>query len=211
MRAGRALVLLVAGALAAPSAYAAWRSAGRVVSLDEAPARDVAMVLGAEVYPSGLPSRYLRARLDVGAELVRRGLVRVLLVSGADDAEHHHETTAMRRYLEARGVPAGSIVEDTAGLDTYDSCVRARRVFGVTSLLVVSQAYHLPRAVATCRAVGVDAVGVADVSVRPESSHWTYGSLREYGANVKMAWDLLSRREPRLEPTSDAVRRASAS
>ena len=99
-------------------------------------------------------------------------------------------------------------IEDEAGLDTYDTCVRARDVFGVHELLLVSQEYHLARAVATCRAVGVDAVGVSDTSVQGISNFWAYGTAREYAANVKMAFDVVSRRAPRQEPPSDAVREA---
>ncbi len=159
--------VLVAGALAvgAPSVFGWWASRGRVVPVADAPARDVAVILGAEVYPSGTPSPYLRARLDLGAELFRSGRARVLIVSGDNAPDHHRETASMRAYLEAAGVPAAKIVEDEAGLDTYDTCVRARDVFGVHELLLVSQEYHLARAVATCRAVGVDAVGVGVISV----------------------------------------------
>ncbi len=202
--------VLVAGALAvgAPSVFGWWASRGRVVPVADAPARDVAVILGAEVYPSGTPSPYLRARLDLGAELFRSGRARVLIVSGDNAPDHNRETASMRAYLEAAGVPAAKIVEDEAGLDTYDTCVRARDVFGVHELLLVSQEYHLARAVATCRAVGVDAVGVSDTSVQGISNFWAYGTAREYAANVKMAFDVVSRRAPRQEPPSDAVREA---
>ncbi|WP_052462678.1 SanA/YdcF family protein [Nigerium massiliense] len=197
-------------AAGAPAAYAFGGSRGRIVEADQAPARVVAIILGAEVYPSGTPSRYLRARLDVGARLYRDGKARVLIVSGDDSPEHNRETSAMRAYLVREGVPAGKIVEDVAGLDTYDTCVRAKRVFGVTDALLVSQSYHLPRAVTTCRAAGVDAWGVGDSSVRRGSSFWRIGEVREYAAYVKMAFDLLSQRVPRLEPPSSAVREALA-
>ena len=72
----------------------------------------------------------------------------------------------MRRYLVEAGVPADRVVADHAGFDTYDSCSRAQRVFGVERLTVVTQDYHLPRAVATCRALGLDVVGVGDASFR---------------------------------------------
>ena len=104
-----------------------------------------------------------------------------------------------RRLAEAR------IVEDAFGLDTYDTCVRAHDVFGVTSALLVSQRYHLPRAVATCRAVGVDAIGVGDVTVRRTSKRWDEFAQRELGANLKMVWDLTTRRTPNLEGDPEAV------
>ena len=111
----------------------------------------------------------------------------------------------MRRYLEARGVPAARIVEDEAGNDTYDTCVRVRDTFGVRSAILVSQSYHLPRAVATCRALGVDAVGVGDDSVQ-HLSFWPVGVMREYPADVNLVLDVARRRPPAVaDPPSTAV------
>jgi len=70
----------------------------------------------------------------------------------------------MADYLVAHGIPAAKVVRDFAGRDTYDSCARAKRIFGVEHLTVVTQTYHLPRAVATCRALGLDAIGVGTPS-----------------------------------------------
>lgn len=197
--------------VAAPAVWARAMASDRVFAADEAPAQDVAIVFGAEMYASGEPSPYLRARLDLGVELYEGGRARVLVVSGDNDDAHHNETTNMKAYLVAAGVPAERVVEDEHGLDTYDTCVRAREVFGVTNALLVSQRYHLPRAVATCRAVGVDAVGVGDVSVRDTSRRWNEFAARELGANLKMVWDLVSRRTPSLDGDPDAVAAALAS
>lgn len=191
-----------------PALWVRLMSAGRVVSAAEAPATDVGIVFGAEVYPSGRPSPYLKARLDLGFELYRAGRVKVLIVSGDNAPEHNRETAHMKRYLVDRGMPAEAIVEDEYGNDTYDTCVRAREEFGVPGAILVSQTYHLPRAVATCRAVGVDAVGVGDTSVRATSSRWLEFSAREYAANLKLVWDLATGRRPVLTGPSDAVSRA---
>lgn len=202
---------LVGLGVAAVGLPAFWTWSGardRVLTAAEAPPRDVAIIFGAEVFPSGSPSPYLRARLDLGVRLYRDGTARVLLVSGDNAPAHHRETTAMRRYLQGRGVPSSVIVEDESGLDTYDTCVRARRVFGVREALLVSQRYHLTRAVATCRAVGVDAVGVGDVSVKATSDRWDQFVAREYVANLKMVVDLVGRRDPVLEEPRDDVARA---
>ncbi len=213
----RALALIVGlaflGALAigGPALWTRWQSRNRVLTMAQAPSKDVAIILGAEVYPSGRPSPYLKARLDLGAQLFREGRARVLIVSGDNSPEHHREATAMKGYLVGQGVPATRIVEDEYGVDTYATCVRAREVFGVTDALLVSQRYHLHRAVATCRAVGVDAVGVADVSVKRTSGRWNGFARRELGANLKMVADLLTRPSPSLEGDSDAVTRALAS
>jgi vancomycin permeability regulator SanA len=200
---------LVLGAAAAGSGLA---SAGRLHSPEGVPARDVAIVFGAQVYSDGTPAPYTAARLDVGAALYAAGKARVLLVSGDDRPEHNRETTAMRRYLQARGVPASRIVEDTAGRDTYDTCLRARDTFGVREAILVTQAYHLPRAISACRALGVDAVGVGDSSVRDEGDFWAYGAAREVPATVKLALDLVRRRPPAVQdPPSAAIRDALAS
>lgn len=207
---GTLLVLagLGAASIAGPSLWTRFMARDRNVTAAQAPARDVAIIFGAEMYPSGRPSPYLRARLDLGAELYRGGLAKVLVVSGDNAPEHNRETTNMKRYLVDQGVPAERVVEDEHGLDTYDTCVRAREVFGVTEALLVSQRYHLHRAVATCRAVGVDAVGVGDVSVKRTSKRWDEFSRREVGANLKMVWDVATSRTPKLEGDPDAVRRA---
>jgi len=201
---------LAALVIGGPALWTRWQARDRVLAASQAPAKDVAIVFGAEMYPSGRPSPYLKARLDLGARLYRGGQARVLIVSGDNSAEHHHETTNMKRYLVAQGVPASRIVEDEYGFDTYATCVRAREVFGVSEALLVSQRYHLYRAVATCRAVGVDAVGVGDVSVKRTSGRWNEFARRELGANLKMVADLVTRPTPSTEGDPDAVPRALA-
>lgn len=194
-----AVVLVVVAVMASPVLVAWGASAGRMYTVDTAPRRDVALVFGASVRPDGRPSAYLAARLDLALELYQRGTVRAILVSGDNGEEHYNEPEAMSAYLIARGVPASQVVADYAGFDTYASCVRARKVFGATEVIAVSQTYHLPRAIATCRGVGVDAIGVGDDSVAgrwPQT--WAAGRAREIPALYKMAYDLISHRTPVL-------------
>jgi vancomycin permeability regulator SanA len=181
------------------------RAAGHLHAEARAPSAPVALVLGAQVYPSGMPSSFLAARLELARRLLASGAVRVLLLSGDGAAPEYDEPAAMAAYLTARGVPADRLVLDRFGLDTYDSAYRARQVFGVDRLLVVTQAYHLPRAVATCRALGMDADGVGDVAVRRLSPAWLRGTLRDQVACVKTVLDLLTRRRPVLEPPLSSV------
>lgn len=166
----------------------------RVVSGDEVPAAEVALVLGAEVYPGGRPSGFLRARLDLAADLYRRGLASTLLLSGDGRSRFYDEPAAMRDYLVAEGVPESALLLDREGLDTYASCSRARDVFGLTRLTVVSQRYHLPRALAICGLLGIDALGVGDTSARSSSQRWDYGVRREVAANLKLLWDVATQR-----------------
>jgi len=175
--------------------------------LPSVPATPVALVLGAQVYPSGTPSPFLAGRLDLAKRLYDAGLVKVLLVSGDNGAREYDEPDAMRRYLVDAGVPAHHVVADYAGFDTYDSCSRAQRIFGVSRLTVVTQGYHLPRAVATCRALGLDAVGVGDESFRGTQA-WRRGALRDQLACVKTVIDLVTQRDPVLNERATSVDRA---
>src|SRR5262249_54952147 len=102
----------------------------------------------------------------------------------------------MRRWLVERGVPERKVVVDYAGFDTYDSCARANRIFGVRQAIVVTQSFHLPRAVTPCRELGVEAVGGGDDTVRRYERSWLRGVVREQGACVKAVLDRVSRRDP---------------
>lgn len=164
----------------------------RIVPAGQLPKLPVALVLGAEVYADGVPSAFLRARLDLAADLYRRGLVDRILVSGDGRSRFYDETAGMRDYLVELGIPADVLLLDSAGLDTFASCRRARDVFGVRRLVVVSQRYHLPRALAICRALGMDVWGVGDETARTSARTWAHGTRRELAANLKVIWDLLS-------------------
>lgn len=193
---GAVVVLLAAGfgALLGLAAGVRLLTRGRIVRAAELPVLPVALVLGAEVYADGRPSRFLKARLDVSVDLFRRGLVERILVSGDGRSRFYDETGGMRDYLVGAGVPAERLLVDPAGFDTYDSCLRARDEFGLRTLVVVSQTYHLPRALAICRALGIDAWGVGDDSARSSPRTWAHGARRELAANLKLVWDVVSHR-----------------
>lgn len=174
-------------------------SAGRTHSADDVPQRGVGMVLGAKTHPDR-PSAFLAARLDVALELFKAGKIRAILVTGDGLERSNFETKVMREYLVERGVPPEQIVEDPAGFDTYDSCVRARDVFGVTELTVITQDYHVGRAIAICELVGVDAVGVGDTTMLGRFPYnWVKGASREWAANLKVEWDTLTTRQPQQD------------
>lgn len=183
------------------------RAASRpyLFTIDTAPVVPVGLVLGAEVSPDGTPSPFLRGRLDVARQLYDAGKIKVIIVSGDNGTVAYDEPTAMRDYLINAGVPASQVVADFAGFDTYDSCYRARDVFGVTQLVLISQAYHLPRSVVTCRALGLDAIGVGDTSARAYPAVWRSGERREVLANLKMIYDLVTQRVPVLGPRETSV------
>ena len=160
-----------------------------------APSAPVGLVLGAGLRSDGTPSPALQARLDDAVSLYRLGKVSVLLVSGDNGTVTHDEPTAMRNYLVAQGVPESKVVRDFAGFDTWDSCTRAKRIFGVDRALVITQQYHLPRAVFLCRKAGIDADGVADPHTDATRLIFT---LRELPADVKAAWDGVVRPDPKF-------------
>jgi vancomycin permeability regulator SanA len=171
-------------------------AAGHTYSEQDVPAAPVALVLGAQVYDDGSPSPFLVARLDIARRLLADGKVRAILVSGDHRRWEYNEPGTMAQWLREHGVPAQRIVVDYAGFDTYDSCARARRVFGVRQAIVVTQSYHLDRAVALCRTLGVRAAGVGDDSVRIYRRPWFNSVIRERGAVVKALFDVTIRRDP---------------
>ncbi len=120
-----------------------------------------AVVLGAGLRDDGSPSDVLRDRLDESLALYRAGRVGRIIVSGDHRTPAYDEPNAMRAYLEANGVPAEVVFMDHAGLDTYSSMWRARHVFGATRIVVVTQRFHLARAVWSARALGMQAEGSA--------------------------------------------------
>jgi vancomycin permeability regulator SanA len=183
-----ALILLVA----APALIVRFDTRGdRSTDPASLPHRQVAIVLGAGIRTDGTPTLFLRDRLRGAIRLYELGKVDGLLMTGDNHVVTHDEATAMRDYAVAQGVPPAAITLDYAGFDTYDSCYRAKAVFGVQSAIVVTQSYHLPRAVYTCRGVGIDAVGlgVPDWGTYPDSQMAHY-QLREVLASVKAMWDV---------------------
>jgi SanA protein len=121
----------------------------------------VALVFGAGITADGRPSPALADRVWVAAELYRTGKVQKLLMSGDNRFTYYNEPGAMRQYALQRGVPDADIVLDYAGRRTYDSCYRAGCIFGVSDAVLVTQWFHLDRALYTCDKLGIDAVGVA--------------------------------------------------
>ena len=169
---------------------------GYLYAPETVPDRPVAIVLGSQVSANGTPSLVLAARLDAARRLYQRGKVRAILVTGDNGQVEYDEVDPMRAWLIARGVPDRKVVGDYAGFDTYSSCVRAVRIFGVSRAIVVTQGYHLPRAVALCRSVGMDAVGVRaanGVGTSMLRQLW----LRDQAACVKAAADMVLQPDPR--------------
>jgi vancomycin permeability regulator SanA len=162
-----------------------WAGAGdRVGTVDSAPEAPVAVVFGAGLFGDE-PSPYLAHRLDAALTLYQQHKVQAILVTGDNSTTDYDEPDAMRRYLVAHGVPEVRVVADYAGFETWDSCTRAHRIFGVDKALLVSQTFHVRRALALCEAAGIDsyAVGVDEA----HDATWYYGGLREIPGGGKAA------------------------
>jgi len=156
---------------------------------------DCALVLGARVYADGTVSPVLADRLETGLRLYREGRVRRILVSGDHRAESYDEVNAMRRWLEARGVPESDIFLDHAGFDTYSSMARARDVFHARSVIVATQRFHLPRALYIARSLGLVADGAeADRRRYPGA---LYSQTREIASRTRAFVDVATGRVPR--------------
>jgi len=180
----------------------------RLRTTADVPRADVAVVFGAGLW-DGEPSPYLAHRLDAAAELYRAGRIEVVLVTGDNSREEYDEPDAMRAYLTRHGVPGSRIVSDYAGFDTWDSCVRAKKIFGVDRAVLISQGFHIRRAVALCETAGVSSYGVG-VDDRHDVT-WYYGTVRELFAAGKAALDAAFRPDPHfLGPKEPGVRRALA-
>lgn len=165
-------------------------SGGRVVG-----SVDCALVLGAGVRDDGTPSDVLRDRLDEALDLYRAGRVAKIIVSGDHQTPEYDEPNAMRVYLEANGVPAPAIFMDHAGLDTYSSMWRARHVFGASRIVVVTQQFHLARAVWCARSLGMQAEGSAADRHVYRGIAWL--QMREVVSRTKAFVDVTVRRAPR--------------
>lgn len=154
------------------------------------PSAHTALILGAKVYSDGWLSHVLEDRVLTGLELYREGNVQKLLLSGDHGQKDYDEVNAMRAYLLERGVPAEDIFMDHAGFNTYASMYRARDVFQVHEVIVVTQRFHLPRAVYIAQKLGLEAVGLAADRRTYMQSSQVKSELREVLARVKAFLDV---------------------
>ena len=174
-------------------------AAGRpkIVAPEEAAAfgADCVLVLGAGLLPDGSPSLMLGERIRTGVELYHAGAAPKLLMSGDHGTVEHDEVNAMKDAAMAMGVPSEDVFMDHAGFSTYDSFYRAGAVFGVKKAAIVTQAYHLPRALWIAKALGLEAVGVACDTQRYAGQ--TYRDIREILARDKDFFQCILKPLPR--------------
>ncbi len=143
-----------------PRLVTALYAAARIFSVDAVPAERTAIVFGAGLRYDGSPTAVLRDRVETAAQLYFNGKVEKLLMSGDNSTVDYNEPESMRQYAIGLGIPDEDIVLDYAGRRTYDTCYRAKAIFGLDRAILVTQDFHLPRALYLCNALGVEAVGV---------------------------------------------------
>ena len=164
-------------------------AANRMYQEPQAPAKRVAIIFGAGLRRDGTPTAMLRDRVLTGAELYFSGKVEKLLMSGDNRFVDYNEPESMRQFALSLGVPDNAIVLDYAGRRTYDTCYRARAIFGVDSALLVTQGFHLPRAVFLCNMLGMDTLGVEAIHCYWNGSPFRW-DVREQFATVAAFLDL---------------------
>ncbi|AFM40036.1 uncharacterized membrane protein [Desulfosporosinus acidiphilus SJ4] len=155
-----------------------------ILKVNDIPSVDAILVLGAYVAPDGTPSPMLGDRLSEGYELYEQGKAPKLLVSGDHGRKNYDEVNAMKTYLMNKGIPGRNIFMDHAGFSTYESIYRAKDIFEVRKVIIVTQEYHLMRAVFLARAMGLEAYGVAS-DKHNYGEVMAYYNLREIAARNK--------------------------
>ena len=170
----------------------------------QVPARPVAVVFGAGVGPDGALSAVLKARVDAAVALYKAGKVQKLLMTGDNDRLSYNEVTPMKDYAVSCGVPARDVVRDYAGFHTFDSCYRARHVFDIHRAILVTQAFHLPRAIYAARALGIDAVGFAAPDAM-DARAVAFFQARERWTTLGVLVDLAGGHKPRYPGPADPL------
>ena len=166
------------------------KASSQTFSKDNVPAKQVAIVFGAEVKKDGTPSVVLRDRVETAVALYKSGKVEKLLMSGDNRFVDYNEPESMRHYALTLGVPDADIVLDYAGRRTYDTCYRAKEIFGVNSIVLVTQGFHLPRALFLCNALGMDAIGVEAENYYYLKRLRLFWNVRELLASVQSVLDV---------------------
>ncbi len=179
-----AIILLIARLITAI------HSKGRVYSVEDIPAERAAIVFGAGLWRDGSPTPVLRDRVQAASELYFQGKVEKLLLSGDNRFADYDEPSAMKNYALGLGVPEEVIILDFAGRRTYDTCYRAKEIFGLESAILVTQEFHLSRALYICDALGISSKGInADRRTYRKFSRG-YWNLRESLATISALWDV---------------------
>jgi SanA protein len=168
-------------------------------SIYQIPSKYTCIVLGAHVGNDGTPSTVLADRLDAALELYRKGKVQRFLLTGDHGRKNYDEVNNMKHYLTEKGVPQRDIFLDHAGFDTYNSMVRAKEIFMVKDAIIVTQEFHLSRAIYIARKKGLDIAGYS--AVMKDTHPLKYLKFRESIASLKAFGEVLVNRKPKFGGT----------
>ncbi len=161
--------------------------ANRIQAPPTSSSSTTAIILGAGVFKNGTPTDALRDRLDTGIQLYNEHAVNQLLLTGDDGAYHADEIDVMQRYILEHNVPTSTLIFDGKGYRTYESCKHAKEL-GLSSVIVVTQRFHLSRALYLCNKLGLNAVGAS--ADRHTYRSISYFWLRDLAASVEAWWDI---------------------
>jgi len=159
-------------------------SLNRIYQKENAPASQLAIVFGAGLRRDGSPTAILRDRVETAADLYFSGKVEKILMSGDNRFEYYNEPESMRQYALSLGVPDAAIALDYAGRRTYDTCYRAKAIFGASEALLVTQKFHLPRALFLCNALGLNSYGIEANNIRYRKISLLIWNFREQIATL---------------------------
>lgn len=158
---------------------------------------DCIIVLGAGLRPDGNPTWMLEDRIKVGDELYKNHAAPKIIMSGDHGRESYDEVNAMKKYAKSEGVPSKDIFMDHAGFETYDTMYRARDVFGAKKVIIVTQKYHLYRAMYAAKKLGLDAYGVSATKRKYDNKQWIR-DMREWLARVKIFGKCITKPKPKF-------------
>lgn len=154
------------------------------------PAAQVALVPGAGITADGRPTLALRDRIDGAIELYRAGKVQKILMSGDNSTIYYNEPGVMANYAISQGIPESDIVLDYAGRRTYDTCYRAKAIFGLDSVIIATQKYHLPRMVFLCDRLGLNTAGIPVTQSDYLLNRYVFWNIREVFATMAAYLDI---------------------
>ncbi len=190
-RSALVLGLFVFVGLSMPKLIVLLFAAPRTFRMEDVPQTRVAIVFGAGLLRDGSAGPVLSDRVETAVKLYQTGRVNKLLMSGDNSFVEYNEPEAMRQYALERGVPNEDIVLDYAGRRTYDTCYRAKHIFQVDTAILVTQAFHMPRALFLCNWFDVESTGVEANNRYFLKRSRIYWNTRELFANFQAVWDVM--------------------
>jgi SanA protein len=188
-RAARILLFVALVIVFLPRLLVIVYSSAYTYTVKNVPADRVAIVFGAGLRYDGTPTAILQDRVQTAVQLYQNGKVTKLLMSGDNSFVDYNEPEAMRQYAISLGVPDADIVLDYAGRRTYDTCYRAGAIFELKSAILVTQSFHLPRALFLCNSFGVASKGVQADNIYFRKISRFIWSAREFPATTQAVWE----------------------